>query len=365
MANMIVIFLLLAIFPSIEALTCPKYQCKAKDYPFPDPSTCMSYDETNGIYYVNPCNYGYYCPAMLAEKSANCTRPLPSPPHAKLAGESCFYDEDCYLNNTCVNGYCKGHLENHSCLNHTDCDVGLRCHQDTCIAQIPAGEKGCIEDSDCVNNAGCDIVSSIDPTVNTCKTYFSISNEDPVNLNCTTAGDVNYLCKSGFCIELNKGDTPQCYTAPKSSKKIPTSCTADTDCVSKTIGKLNKSFNTDCLCSYTKAGGGVCDIFPGDSPYVKYSDIIKSWTKSKGILKCNTYARFSENCMDTWWEKKKIDELMYYDNYVFIYSVIHEAEDCVVQTYFPAYWEAKKEYDKGSDANGLIVGIFLVLGLGY
>jgi len=356
---------LLNIVASEDPVACPKYKCKPKDYKFPDASICMIYNSTDTTYYVNGCDHGYYCAALLEEKIASCTKPLPPVPNTRLPGESCFYAEDCYVNSTCIDGHCKGVQEGYYCYTHEDCDVGLRCNENKCKTQIPAESKGCIDDSDCVNNAGCDIQDLTDPSVNICKNYFTIENYQSVNLNCTTAGEINYMCDSGFCIQQTENSIPQCYPAPKSSKKIPTPCASSNDCSSKIDGNLNLNFTGECMCGLNEKGNSYCDVFPGDSPYDNYAKIIQSWVKSKAILKCNTYARFSLNCMETWWEKKKMDELIYYDYYVDIYSIIHDAEDCVIEAYFSSYWEAKKAYEKENFSSVLGVAVWILFAIDF
>lgn len=361
MAAILLVFGLIASSLEIlteEASSCPLYKCKDSSSIFPDASTCMIHNQTTNTYYVHPCDEGYICLLGQSDHIANCSYNNPHESHVKLAGVACIYDEDCYGSNTCVSGFCKGAFVSQKCSINEDCDVNLFCLNDVCADQVEAGKTGCLSDSDCVNNAGCDVESKVERSLNLCRTYFGLLDYESLQ-NCTSDGYINYLCDSGYCALI--GEESQCWPAPVSKTSLPVKCSESSVCTSKPSGKVDLIFNTECGCGKNSFGDMYCGPFAGDVPYQKYSDIIKEWTKSSGILKCNTEGRFGTNCMLTYWTKDKAAELNYYYYYSYMYQTLYNAPDCVAQVYFPAYWGFKKDFDSQDLASILSIGALILI----
>ena len=88
--------------------------------------------------------------------------------------------------------------------------MGLYCYAAACTKQLEVGDLGCLEDGDCVNSAGCDASSSVNRDLNICKSYITVDDYESF-AGCSKEGEVNYMCKSHFCIDTG---VSQCYPAP-------------------------------------------------------------------------------------------------------------------------------------------------------
>ena len=305
---------------------CPKYDCAQDASEFPFPSSCLQ--QLGNTYYARPCKYGYICNA-IERTEANCTYPVYQH-HQKLAGEKCTYDSDCTDNNYCVDKKCKGLGLNKTCAFNGDCDAGLFCFNDLCKKQLKAGEVGCLEDADCENDSGCELNSETNRNDNLCRKYFSVEDYGALE-GCKKQGQVNYICKSGFCALI--GEESQCYPAPVSNGTLPIKCNAT--CTSGLTGEDKQVFNSSCTCGYNKKGQSYCGLFPGDKEFKKYSSMVKDWVDSEHGLKCNTQSRFGENCMRTYWDDDKVDEMIYKYFYATHYALLNDIEECVEKVYFP------------------------------
>jgi hypothetical protein len=98
-------------------------------------------------------------------------------------------------------------------------------------------------------------------------------------------------------------------------------------------------------------------LLPGDTEYQKYLQNLKAWITSPGILKCNTFRRFSDECMWQFWDIPTYDEYQYYAMFVAYYPLIQNNDDCILKIYTVDYYNSKQLYDH--DESGYMVSMVL------
>lgn len=322
----------------ISVSACISHKCSSSTNQYPSQSTCSYIDKTNNINYVQPCKEGYQCSATTSLITGECVYKPDYTPGTQVAGAKCYYDEDCVPNNICNPDFkCQGFSSGTACMSHLDCNVGLYCspYNFTCIPQIKIGDTGCTEDAHCVNNAGCQTYSAINPNLNLCTEYFTLPDYYPI-LGCNSTGSINYLCKSGFCVNL---DTSVCYPAPKSSGSHPRACTSNSQCQSTATGKFNLIFDSSCQCGLNADATMYCALMPGDSIYDDYDSIVRKWVDSSSIKKCNTYGRFGNGCIETYWSHSEFKEFNRKMYKAISYPEIVNSDDCVLEWGFPEYYQ--------------------------
>ena len=336
--------LFLAVFILHISATCPKYECKSTMV-FPSDSICLYMDNLLNTFYANPCKGDYACQS-LSSSSSECVYQSPYKPATQVAGTKCMFDEDCVTNNICYKGKCKGYDLNSPCSSHLDCGIGLYCSNNVCIKQIKIGHTGCTSDDDCVNSAGCRIYSLKNLDLNLCVKYFSLPDNTAL-LSCSDTGDVNYLCQSGFC--MNIGNSSICYTSPKLAKKSPALCTSNDDCISTPTGELGLLFYSTCGCGYNPEGNMVCSLLYNDPFYNSYDSMVREWFDSDDMEKCNTLGRFGHGCMETYWSRDKLKEFTYKEIRALSYQQVEGGvPDCVLETIYP-------NYTKSSSSNSVLM----------
>jgi hypothetical protein len=215
-----------------DAQSCFIYRCNTKLVL--DQGQC-AYFEGNS-FLLETCDEGYYCPASASlETNFTCT-PLPSDTYnSSWPGESCNNDGDCAFG-TCLSHVCFGQQELSFCTQHDDCNVGLRCYQNRCEAQLEIGDAGCETDYDCVNNAGC--------TSSVCVEYFSLKERAFINCN-GTEPQYTHFCESGNCYGT------VCLAPLEHDNSQPQQCYSDSDCVSSTYNeKEGLTYYSSCDCGY-------------------------------------------------------------------------------------------------------------------
>ena len=121
-----------------------------------------------------------------------------------------------------------------------------------------------------MNDAGCQTFSNNNPNVNFCTKYFSLT-DDAVLQGCGN-GSVNYLCESGYCVDVA---TSICYSAPTVGKSFPVACEADQDCQSTPTGPFGLVIENQCSCGLNPTGTKYCSVLPGDSVYDDYDDMVR------------------------------------------------------------------------------------------
>lgn len=281
---------------SSETSSCPLYTCKLKDQLF-EKNTCVFYTPTvtQPTYYVSTCTSVKtpYCQAP-AQTNSTCEQSPPSPSVNAWPGEKCTLASDCsnHAKHGCVNSICVGSLSGENCFTNDDCNPGLRCFNQQCVDQIHVGGTGCTSDYDCVNGAGCNLGTF--PADSICFPYFSINPHLPVG-SCSSL-NTSMLCNSGLCMEYE--GVYECMNTLSSSKKIPTQCTVDSDCVSTRDDYfVNGQLEGHCYCGYNPTGTSYCSLFPGDTPVKDNNEYLLDWLRSSQIDSCNTMRRLGSQCM--------------------------------------------------------------------
>ena len=330
-------YFIFAILPQAYA-SCMLFRCGIPSTNKLTSSVCSVYDSLSNTTYIEPCTGNYVCSGSFPGSSSECVYQSPYTPGTQVAGARCTFDQDCVRNNKCVSSSCKGLSLNLTCSSNLDCDVGLYCSPKTsvCTSQIPVGGTGCTEDADCVNNAGCQIYSLTNPAWNLCARYFSLADYTAL-VGCSAAGDVNYLCASGYCVNIG---TSICYPAPRLATDSPVGCSSNTDCISRPAGKQQLLFYSECSCGLNSKGTQVCEVMPGDKVYDRYDEMVRDWMDSDGIKKCNTYGRVASSCMETHWGKSKYKEFLRNEYRALMYPQVYAAEECLVKEAYPQYYNA-------------------------
>ena len=324
---------------ALEATLCEKFACNDDSYQIVD-NQCIYYDAINITYFVQVCSNATeetYCPQSF-ESNSTCT--LPPEPHIGLS----WPGEYCLQQNWCKYGYCSNHtcmaqVLGAQCVEHDECNPGLRCFNQTCQAQLKIGEPGCDTDADCVNYAGCD--------AGTCRGYFTIPNMEYVGM---CENSTSFLCQSGFCY------FGTCLDPPLSDMALPISCVSQFDCLSSThFAAEGIKFYTECECGYNPTGQQYCEPFMGDLPMQGYLDFLRDWlNNTKEIVECNTARRLSYECVVTVQGTAKAQEFQYYQIWADLYPQVVGTPQCVQEVFFP-----------GLTTEGLAVLLTLCSGLWF
>jgi hypothetical protein len=161
-----------------DSLKCSRYKCAGWFHELPE-GICSQYQNSTDTYHLRHCNKDQICD--LAANPANATCIDVFPPHKykrqiSYPGEPCSDDVKCY-NSKCVDGYCMGKKPGESCLEHSDCNVGLICFAKSCYYPIPDYDSGCKSDFDCGMGSLC--LQTTSP--HDCRPYFSVPYGDLVN----------------------------------------------------------------------------------------------------------------------------------------------------------------------------------------
>mmetsp|Transcript_14658 Transcript_14658/g.21362 ORF Transcript_14658/g.21362 Transcript_14658/m.21362 type:complete len:341 (-) Transcript_14658:370-1392(-) len=326
---MIVALLLQSVF-AVQGLTCPKYKCSS--ITTGGPRICVSFQTTEpGTYLLDSskCLENEYCPPNHIEAVSVCEEKVDqSPP--KWPGEKCSSSLQCkHSKGGCVEGKCQGSAEKESCLTSDNCNPGLFCSNGVCVPQISIGRQGCDFDHECVNNAAC--------ITKKCLPYFSIKVND-LTPQCDDTHR-SLLCEEEFCYRNSTSGLSYCGVPPK-SKKLPTKCNSNSDCISEVEDGV--SINSTCECGYNRDGQAYCSQQIGDPYNVDIYGILKKWYNSEAE-NCNTYRRGNWTCMKDYmsdWATYNYKKL-YSENYPRIY----DAEDCVLEVYQNDFYQAEKDYD--------------------
>ncbi|CAG9329171.1 unnamed protein product [Blepharisma stoltei] len=325
------------------SLNCGSFACRLSNQTFTS-NTCSFYASTQNAYYIKKCSTIAlnYC-LFSSQQNSTCIGDQPPITSFAWPGEKCADSSDCnsHAKHGCIGGICVGAYLNEYCKTSDDCDPGLRCVNNTCQKQIPVGGSGCSTDYDCVNHAGCNTGTSLQNSY--CVSYYSIGDHMPVGACSKT--NVGALCDSGSCM-LNNG-AYECMKSVKSTT-FPKTCTSNSDCLSVPDSYFpnNGQLQGTCTCTYGKTGASYCSIFPGDSYAADKTKYLKIWIQSDFIDKCNTNRRFNMKCMSDWWGKSSYNNYVYNYMAAFDYPLYTNADNCVVETLLPDYYQAKKNIGK-------------------
>lgn len=314
-------------------VTCPAYVCQPETLDM-NRATCTFYQ--NFTYYLQVCDFGYYCD--LASGTGNSTCKLPpqpiNPPVVNWVGEFCNYMTLC-KHGMCYEGLCRGTAMYEPCSLNADCDVGLYCKAGICMAQIEAGDTGCAYDTDCVNSAGCN--------QGTCVPYFSIEAGETVS---SCFGNINLLCESSYCHQSTSSFI--CLPSLQSQAQLPISCTSNQNCLSAST--KYGAITSNCTCSKNPQGTAYCSPFFGDSPGHNYLKELQSWTHSDLILSCNTDRRFEYACMQSHMTARNLHEFWYYAELMTFYPQIQDLDNCTWFIYFVGAQDIRYELVSGAAA---------------
>ncbi|CAG9314388.1 unnamed protein product [Blepharisma stoltei] len=342
------------------SMTCPLYSCKPDTVPFGDSSVCLQVFGSN--YYTRKCSSGYTCDISGVNNGrAYCIYDNGNTPELRYNGEVCTYDSDC-MSSSCVDNVCKRSQEGDVCASDTDCNAGQFCFynktstENYCVPQLKSGQTGCTNDNQCESTCGCRIMSIASSTKNTCTPYFSLPNYTPI-MGCPSTGLTKLICTSGYC--WGNTTTSMCIPAPTTKGTIPLYCGDDSTCVSNTDARTQASFSQVCNCGYNKVGQSYCNLFYGDAPYQSFLNSLQAWLSSGFVTKCNTDARFSDTCIQSYWSKEKFNELKYWLTYTSLYPKIQNADDCTLAVMFPDYYALYKGHGTGDsdDSSAAAIGL--------
>lgn len=354
----------------VESATgCASFKCKTSKQEFVS-DTCQWLEATTNTYYVLKCAD----PTLTCQpsgKSLNWTCQMPAVSLKNYyPGEKCeaFTDCDPNFSTDCVNGICQGTAIDSPCDVSDQCVPGSSCQGQAgskkCAALISADQSGCADDFDCVFTAGCDIESNTDNTQNYCRTLSSKIPGDQLASSYSCNNNVNYICNSGFCGITNDGNTAYCTVEMVTDGKIPKACTesgSSVACNAVPDTKTGYSYPGKCICSQNGAGDGYCDLNPGDSYILDVKKTALKWLFSEAITNCNTKRRFLPNsltCAKNNWDKDHYDAYFYYHVRESYYIEAYKSEQCVLDTFFSVYEEAKQNYE---DDSGLLLEVSLAL----
>ena len=341
---MIFILCLPVIISGLSTSACPSYTCSTVNGTTVD-SVCISV--TGNLYSVAGCtSSGLFCEPGSIGQNGTCQNSVVYN-YSAYPGESCANNSNCSSSN-CLKGVCKGTLVNLACASSYDCDVGLSCQSGKCASQIAVNGYGCYNDYDCVNNAGCSFINTLGQ--GTCIGYFSLSAYSSVNY---CYSNKNNLCLSGSCTILSNG-TQVCLPELGNSLSTPYSCSTADFCYSITDTTTNTVLQSKCECGLS--GNSYCTLFPGDPEAYDYKNMRSAWLKTQEIHSCHTLRRFSSLCMNEKWDSKKYS-YWYYEGYVNLYPFIYGAKNCLIEVYYPQYYEDITVYQL---SGSMIIGVFFL-----
>ncbi|CAG9311135.1 unnamed protein product [Blepharisma stoltei] len=356
---------------------CKKYTCKLPTQEFVS-STCGYYGGTEPTVYAQPCpNSSTYCKLNTTSLNYTCQPFIPT--YYSFPGDKCSPDKECYegYSQSCTDGICVGLKKGKPCTSSYQCDPNSSCRNIDgtlqCAPLLEIGQTGCYKEFDCVYNAGCNVTSTTDLSKNTCIPYGSIPPGTEISIE--TCSWSENLCSSHICVQKTAGDeTAICSGNIESSSQMPASCILPAGTTLQCQSKLDNYTDTislsNCLCGYNSGGNSYCELFPGDVPMQAYYRELKKWQESSAIKNCNTYWRYpidnGENllCIKNNYDKARYESLYYWYLYSSLYPQIYGAEDCVLKTFFPDYFQAGENGGDGKDssARGIaLVSLLLIL----
>lgn len=315
-----------------------RYQCAKEDL---GPGVCVKVaDEQEKYYYVTECSgEKSYCPFEKAKYGvpALCELPAAAPAQAKVPFDKCAKDEEC-KSLSCVDGVCKGKLQEENCKVHEDCDPGLFCDSLTklCIPQREFDQE-CSADLECVNNCVCNN--------NKCAFYYTF----------TVGADANNkaACESGY-IEDGK------CVAGLRTKSPGQPCSSDQDCTFIDGAGLVKSFG-ECTCGFNAGmtwahlgSYSYCTLESGDAEF-------KAMIRALRFLNarnfgCHTTRRFGP-CSNLY--EDEYNDYHFKLNKLKMSPLIIGNERCIAKVYTWDYWK----YFLNSNLAALRIGLFLVFSL--
>jgi hypothetical protein len=350
-------FFMLALAES-SSPNCPKYSCKSGSQSFSE-GTCVYYSNSTGYdrYTTLKCpktGINTYCNIVIGANSTCVPPPAPAP---RLPGEECNATISCAQNLACnmsacndpknCMGKCQGAVAFSKCDSTDQCDVGLFCKNELCVAQIEifSNTQECTDDSQCVNNAGCNGTVA---SPGLCVGYFNISDYDYV-ASCTN--NQSLLCNSGYCVNYQNAN--RCFGSATNNRPNPYVCSKN-DCRSYNDDNLGDLYIPGtCTCGYNSERTMVCSIFNQDKESTRYFSLLNDWYTGTDITKCHTSARGNSECISksTWNDRL---EFIYRRYKVPLYQYLYFADDCVTEVFLQDYWAAKHAYS---------ASLVLVLGL--
>lgn len=320
----------------VEDETCSVYKCN-KDKDLAD-YTCAYYN--NNTYYLQSCEEDKYCYIGAAGQNSTCLSEKPAEEYNKWPGEKCDNDKSCRYGK-CVDGVCEGKLSPEPCTIHDECDAGLRCFANICKSQALEGSS-CAEDYDCENNLACN--NGI------CEEYFKHTEGEAVQ-NCVDGK--TYSCEYVLCQDF------RCLKKLKSERSITKPCTSDKDCKNEYYKDYPYEFTiyTDCQCGMNNNADSYCALFPGDEPMEDYLDLLKKWTQSQEIERCNTVRRFAKECVNDYWDSDNAAEYSYHQYRSSMWPQLQQNDKCVEEVYGVEYDELTKNYEEAEDDSAWMLGM--------
>ena len=216
----------------------------------------------NNIEYKNPSYPGGVCKSDINCLNGIC---LSGKCVDSLKGESCYSHENCPLNSTCYQGWCRNYLKlNYRCENSYQCEFDAFCNQKT---------KKCQE-----------LFSLEDGTV---ITGLVPENERMEN-----------LCKSGGFI-IEKDSTGQLIRKCETLTNLDITCNDLCRYKRKSNDNIFES-EEKCMCGYNKYRSKYCTLGNGEKVYQEHLENKKKFMKNKNYTKyCHTLERdFDEICLE-------------------------------------------------------------------
>lgn len=316
--------MLMLLLATVSGLTCQSYTCYDKSIKL-YPEQCISVNKTSVVIRTCDSSLVPYCQPLTSNTTC-----IPKTPKNLTStawpGEKCSKDSECAYG-MCYKSKCNSFDFGKTCALDDQCNPGLFCNINTktCEFQIYPGESGCTEDTDCWNSAGCNFGK--------CVPYFSLPASAPVD-KCSQ--NKNYLCQNVICGQVGNQYICGSGVTNKTSK-----CSSSKDCVSTIDSTLGIQLTSDCKCSLSSSPQSYCKLFPGDSDYAQYIQMLKDWTSSDDIRLCNTQRRFADNCI-------KIDsdneEIIYWKLRVQLWPMIDDNEKCTKEIFYSDFWKLDDEH---------------------
>jgi hypothetical protein len=112
---------------------------------------------------------------------------------------------------------------------------------------------------------------------------------------------------------------------------ITNPCTTDSQCDSFpfTFNNAQKTIGGKCECGLNKDRASYCIPMAGDAQHKDYTSELVKWLTSPNILRCNTDRRYTDDCVQTWYEP--IDFYYWYvaETYATDYPKLKNNDSCV------------------------------------
>ncbi|CAG9324372.1 unnamed protein product [Blepharisma stoltei] len=237
------------------ALSCPVYTCALDTDPLPG-NKVYTFDSASNQYTMQACQYSYLTsdhPKNWGTEDGYCKD---FPDIRRWASRT--YQE--YYEFILLGEYtiCDPDSTSKLC----DYNSNLECYFNSTMGSYACGKT---------LNSGDDCASSVAPcpyshvcNLGRCVEMFTLSLGDEAN-------NVK-ACPGGT--ELKKVEEKKvCDIAPASFGSIPKKCQSSDDCANYFTTDL-----TDCVCGINSEGQSYCQLFPGDDPYLKYYEAVKTRT---------------------------------------------------------------------------------------